>query len=104
MSNITCRALPVTPGDFFTFSDGRQFAAALVFDLTAQAKSRSPQLVRGHELTLREICGNDYWLYRLEYAPTEAGECALRLCADGYVPLIDTGKRNSANHHLYLVI
>jgi len=104
MNLIACKPLPVTSGKFFMFSDGTPFVTDLVFGLTAQIKVRVPQLDRRLEMVLRKICGDDYWLHCLEYAPTEAGECALRLCADGYVPLIDTGKRNSANHHLYIAM
>ena len=99
----TSNALPETPGDFYTFPDGSAFSKELVDGLVAQIVSRAPQLVRGHEMTLRKICGDTYWLSLTKGQRIDAGICGSRLTKGGYVPLVRTGNRNAANARLYYV-
>ena len=88
----------------YVFPNGRSFPMRLVTSLKAQIITRAPQLVPGHEYTLREICGEDYWLSWVAHEPNEAGRCALQLTLFGQVPLLDTEERDSANAHLYCVM
>jgi hypothetical protein len=88
---------------FVEMPNGCKYATAFVLSLIAQVVARYPQLVAGREYTLRQICGDDYWLCLNEGEVINAGRCVLHLARAGVVPLIDTGRRNSANHHLYLV-
>lgn len=99
-----CKALPTRSAKYFVFSDGCTFRFDLVASLTAHIKARAPQLPRGIELTLREICGDESWLRLVGLEYREAGRCARLLCKDGYVPLIDQEKTNSANAHLFIVM
>ena len=97
------QATPDAPEQYYIFPDGRRLPRNFVYGLIAQIIARTPLLVRGHEYTLRQICGDDYWL-RLQGHETTAGVCVLQLCkTPDVVPLIDTGKKNSENHHLYLI-
>jgi len=90
------------PEQVYVLVDGRWFRKELVDSLTAQIVARAPLLPRGRACTLRQICGEEYWLCGIDDEPNEAGSCGLRLCRAGLVPLVDTGKKNSENHHLYL--
>src|ERR1035437_1118341 len=91
------------PEQVYVSVDGCWFLKWLVDSLIAQIVARALLLVKGHEHTLRQICGEEYWLCVISDEPNEAGRCVVRLCKAGLVLLIDTGKRNSENHHLYLV-
>ena len=99
----TANIMEGAPEEAFVLVDGFWFLKRLVDSLIAQITARALLLVPGSEFTLREICGEEYWPCEIGDDPNTAGRCVIRLCAAGMVPLIDTDRKNSANHHLYLV-
>ena len=85
----------------YVMVEGLWYPKPFVESLTAQLNTRAPLLLPGRDYTLREVCGDGYWAREINGAGTVAGKCAIGLCKMGRVRLIDTNKRNSANHRLY---
>ena len=73
--------------------------------LKEQISEQVSLLMPGTEYTLRQICGEEFWLCldSDKHEPNTAGACVVQLAKHGVIPLHDTRKTDSANAHLYLV-
>ena len=80
--------------------DGSLVSANFYYELHWYVTEQIMNMPIDHSMTLRQICGEEYWRMLSDGERRLAGICVSTMVENGDLPLIGMGK-NSSHHQLY---